>query len=213
MEEYNSKYPGTEKEDGTKLALLYVITNGFLGNQYSHRIPRKYINLAEDVDAFNSYPWGEDVWTDLVTNMKNSAQALKICTGKRVAFPGCMLAIQIWAFETFPSLASAGLCNKIEGKEEQIPRTLRWSFHKKPSIEKFCELIFNNTEFEWTRMDPSQDEIKCIEGLQGIEGNEAFQDLRIDADRALHKKKKKKDAQKQKGNEKETETVLDGRGS
>ncbi|CAH9121915.1 unnamed protein product [Cuscuta epithymum] len=61
-------------------------------------------------------------------------------------------------------------------------------------------------------MDPSQDEIKCIEGLQGIEGNEAFQDLRIDADRALHKKKKK-DAQKQKGKEKETETVLDGRGS
>ncbi|CAH9067529.1 unnamed protein product [Cuscuta europaea] len=212
MEEYNSKYPGTQKEDGIKLALLYVLAHGFLGNQYSHRLPGKYMNLVEDLDAFNSYPWGEDVWDDLVSNMKNNAQALKICTGNRVAFPGCMHAIQIWAFETFPSLASAGLCNKIEGKEDQIPRTLRWSFFKKPSLEKLCELIFNNTEFEWITMVPSLEEIKCIEGLQGCEGNEAFQDLRIDADRA-QTKQNKKNAEKQKGKKKETESVLDGRGN
>ncbi|CAH9146957.1 unnamed protein product [Cuscuta epithymum] len=210
MEEYNSEYPRTQKEDGIKLALLYVLAHGFLGNQYSHRLPGKYINLVENLDTFNSYPWGEDVWDDLVTNMKNNAQALKICTGKRVAFPGCMHAIQIWAFETFPSLASAGLCNKIEGKEDQIPRTLRWSFFKKPSIEKFCELIFHNIEFEWIRMVPSAEEIKCIEGLRGREGNEAFQDLRIDLDRA-QAKQKKKNAEKQKGKKKETESVLDGR--
>ncbi|CAH9065643.1 unnamed protein product, partial [Cuscuta epithymum] len=199
LERYNRNNPGTEENDGLKLGLLYALAHGLFGNQYAIRLPGKYINLVQDLDAFNSYPWGDDVWDDLVANMKNNAEALKFCTRKRVAFTACMQAIQIWAFETFPILANERLCYVIKDKENVIPRTLKWAFHKKPSIQKFCELIFSNDKFEWTKIVPSADEIQRIQGLVGGESNEA-KDLRIDAT-IKNTKQSKKDARGKKGKE------------
>ncbi|CAH9141552.1 unnamed protein product [Cuscuta epithymum] len=72
-----------------------------------------------------------------------------------------MHALQIWAFETFPSLANTGLRNIIQGRENVIPRTLKWAFHKKPSMELFCNLIYDNAaKFEWKREVPIVEEMK-----------------------------------------------------
>ncbi|CAH9083610.1 unnamed protein product [Cuscuta europaea] len=146
LEAYNHTDPHIAKEDGVKLALLYVLAHGLLGHQMSRPLPEKYLKLVHDIEAFNTYPWGDDVWDDLVTNITRSAEALNVCDGNRVAFPGCMHVLQIWAFETFPSLANTGLCIIIQGRETVIPRTLKWAFHKKPSMEVFCDLIFDNGE-------------------------------------------------------------------
>ncbi|CAH9089168.1 unnamed protein product [Cuscuta europaea] len=97
--------------------------------------------------------------------MKQSCEALENCKGERVTFPGYMIAIQVWAFETFPSLSKGGLCKVIEGRENIIPRTLKWEFHKKPRLEVLCDLIFYNDKFEWTGIVPVDEELYLIEGF------------------------------------------------
>ncbi|CAH9088630.1 unnamed protein product [Cuscuta europaea] len=76
-----------------------------------------------------------------------------------------MHVLQIWAFETLSILANTGLCSIIEGRENVIPRTLKWAFQKKPFMELFCDLIFDNDEFEWKSIVPTAQEMENIQGV------------------------------------------------
>ncbi|CAH9134733.1 unnamed protein product [Cuscuta epithymum] len=143
---YNTDDPGVEKNDGVKLALLHVLSNGLFGNQVARALPALYVNLVDNLEQFNEYPWGDDVWSELVANMRANPKSLKKCKGDRVTLPGCLIAIQVWAFETFTGLAKEGICSLIQGRETRIPRAVRWSFVKKPSMETLSNIIFKNEQ-------------------------------------------------------------------
>ncbi|CAH9082490.1 unnamed protein product, partial [Cuscuta europaea] len=152
---YNSGDPDNDQNDGVKLALLHVLSHGLFGNHTARELPAMYVNLVENLDDFNEYPWGDDVWAELVDNMRTNAKSLKKCKGTRVTLTGCLIAIQVWAFETFTGLAKADICSVIEGRETRIPRAVKWEFVKKPSLEVSSKIIFKNEQFEWKRMEPT----------------------------------------------------------
>ncbi|CAH9085630.1 unnamed protein product [Cuscuta epithymum] len=187
--EYNSEEAGVERNDGVKLALLHVLSHGLFGNQVARELPSSYVNLVEDLEAFNTYPWGEDVWADLVSNMRTNAKSLKKCKGERVTVPGCLIAIQVWAFETFTGLAKADICKVIEGREMSIPRAVKWEFLKKPHLEVFCNIIFKNKEFEWERMQATSLEIEKFPNLRPNTGGIVGE--RIESVKLFEKKEKK----------------------
>ncbi|CAH9074166.1 unnamed protein product [Cuscuta europaea] len=152
---YNSEDLEAERNDPVKLALLHVLSHGLFGNQVARELPALYVNLVDNLDGFNNYPWGDDVWTELVDIMRTNSKSLKKCAGQRVTLPGCLIAIQVWAFETFTGLEKAEICKLIEGRESRIPRAVKREFIKKPSMELLSKIIFKNEQFEWKMMEPT----------------------------------------------------------
>ncbi|VFQ78815.1 unnamed protein product [Cuscuta campestris] len=114
---------GSMPNDALKMSLLYALANTFLGNQPSVNFPMCYLNLVDDLDEFNSYPWGDDVWRELVDHVYRCAVCIEKGGSTRPTFGGFMFALQVWAFETFPALAEAGMCVVDPDRVNAIPRS------------------------------------------------------------------------------------------
>ncbi|CAH9095061.1 unnamed protein product, partial [Cuscuta epithymum] len=174
FESINNRREDMQPFDAVKLALLHVLGNYILGNQKSLKVPTTYINLVDDLDAFNKFPWGDIVWSDLVDKVPKCAAILGEGKSTRVTFPGYVFALQIWGFETFPELNRARVC--LKRPETYWPRTLNWSVTSKPSSVVLAEIIFNNPEFQWEEMKPTEEELEetCVaHALEKISSEEA----------------------------------------
>ena len=49
-------------DDVIRLGMLYVLSSIILANGKTVRIPLIYVELVEDIQAFNDYPWGIPAW-------------------------------------------------------------------------------------------------------------------------------------------------------
>ncbi|CAH9089669.1 unnamed protein product [Cuscuta europaea] len=150
---YNCNNEGTVEHDGVKLGLLYMLGHGLFGNQNKVALPSYYVNLVDDLEVFYSYPWGRDIWDDLVNYAGKSVELLSTSKSDRVTFPGFMFAMQIWAFEMLSGLSKAGICMLKKDQDTVILHTLKWVFTKKPNMDLLCKLIFYNNEFEYKPME------------------------------------------------------------
>ncbi|VFQ73127.1 unnamed protein product [Cuscuta campestris] len=74
-------------------------------------------------------------------------------------FGGFVFTLQVWAFEKFPSLRESGHCQIVKGREDWIPRCLRWEIYAKISGQFLQEAIFENPEFEVSKIVPSEREL------------------------------------------------------
>ncbi|VFQ66108.1 unnamed protein product [Cuscuta campestris] len=104
------------------------------------------------------YPWGEDVWKDLVENVRKCCCIMNTSKKPRFNFPGFHFALQIWVYETFPALMQEKECILDEGKKTSWPRALRWSADGRTTKELLEKKIFKNEKFEWTEMVKSDEE-------------------------------------------------------
>ncbi|VFQ70854.1 unnamed protein product [Cuscuta campestris] len=102
---FDREAPNTMPNDVLKMALIYALANSFLGNQPYVNLPMSYLNLVDDINEFNCYPWGDDVWSELIDHVYRCAVYIEKGGSTRPTFGGYMFALQVWAFETFPSLA------------------------------------------------------------------------------------------------------------
>ena len=48
-----------------KVVLLFFLSNLFLANNGKVYLDSFYLNLLEDLDKFNQFPWGEVLWDDM----------------------------------------------------------------------------------------------------------------------------------------------------
>ncbi|PON53435.1 hypothetical protein TorRG33x02_305510 [Trema orientale] len=60
-------------EDAMKPVLLYFLAQAVLSNVKSMNVPNMCFRLVNDLDAFNAYPWGSYLWSDLKDQMKKRA--------------------------------------------------------------------------------------------------------------------------------------------
>ncbi|CAH9055909.1 unnamed protein product, partial [Cuscuta epithymum] len=174
FESINNRRQDMQPLDAVKLGLLHVLGNYILGNQSSLKVPTTYINLVDDLDVFNKFPWGDIVWSDLLDKVPKCAAILGEGKSTRVTFPGYVFALQIWGFETFPELTRKRVC--LKRHETYWPRTLNWSVTSKPSAVILGEIIFNNPQFEWEEMKPTEEELEetCVaHALEKISAEEA----------------------------------------
>ncbi|CAH9100059.1 unnamed protein product [Cuscuta europaea] len=120
---------GTETdEDIIRLSLIYVLSHSFLSAHPKIALNSSYLNLIDDIDAFNSYLWGRVIWSDMVSCFKNGANCLKLNEAHYNVY-GCVVALQVWAFESFPGLREVGLALLVD--RVAFPRVLRWTSAKK----------------------------------------------------------------------------------
>ncbi|VFQ88083.1 unnamed protein product [Cuscuta campestris] len=88
--------------DGVKIGVLYLLGSHIVGNQPSMKLPPLYLHLVDDLSRLNAYPWGDEIWDLLVEDMAKCSLTLRKSKKDRFTFPGFLMALQIWAFETFP---------------------------------------------------------------------------------------------------------------
>ncbi|GMN18720.1 hypothetical protein TIFTF001_048026 [Ficus carica] len=125
----NSKFDNDD--DAVKLSLLYIVFSILLSNASSVKIDPKYFALADNLDAFNEFPWGVLSWEatrtaicSTVENMISSKRRPKKNIDKsRYSVAGFPQALLVWAYETSPVIASKFTTNY----EHALPRMMSWT--------------------------------------------------------------------------------------
>ena len=125
----NAKFD--DDDDAVKLSLLYIIFSIPLSNASTVKIDPKFFALADDLDAFNFFPWGVLSWEatraaichTVDNRISSKRRPLKKYDKVHYSLPGFPHALIVWAYETLPSIAT-----KFTTKyEPAIPRMTSWT--------------------------------------------------------------------------------------
>ncbi|KAL5539769.1 hypothetical protein UlMin_045147 [Ulmus minor] len=123
--------------DRVKIALLYFLEGVLLGADPKRNVSTFHMSTVDDLDMFNSYPWGTVVYDTTVDSLGGKDLAEKY--RERLRKPphkqlpdvketytlyGFPFAFQIWAFEAIPFLGM--VCARRVDGPVRFPRCLNW---------------------------------------------------------------------------------------
>ncbi|PHU20969.1 hypothetical protein BC332_12120 [Capsicum chinense] len=125
------KGKGLSKKHKQSLCLVWFLHNVLWVRDINNNISLELINLSEDLETFNSYPWGYESFKMTVKYLLTSL------TPKTVNLYGFPWAFMAWAFEAIPYLRQ-----QVNYQEEvSCPRILRWLSSKIDKNAKFLDLF------------------------------------------------------------------------
>ncbi|PHU24580.1 hypothetical protein BC332_09687 [Capsicum chinense] len=125
------KGKGLSKKHKQSLCLVYFVHNVLWERDVNNNISLSLINLSEDLEAFNNYPWSYESFKMTIKYL------LTPLTPKTVNLYGFPWAFMAWAFE-----AISYLRQQVNYKEEVFrPRVLRWLSAKTDKNAKFLDLF------------------------------------------------------------------------
>ncbi|XP_073303760.1 uncharacterized protein [Primulina huaijiensis] len=100
----------------------------------TNKIDPKYLRLIDDLDRFNSYPWGRVAFRDAVRCLKKDllgrynylteTQGRKEVDGSFL-IGGFVLPLQILAYECYPSVAQK-VARRRDVDDLMLPRMFQW---------------------------------------------------------------------------------------
>ncbi|PHT63458.1 hypothetical protein T459_32682 [Capsicum annuum] len=126
-----SKGKGLVKKHKQSLCLVWFVHNVLWARDINNNINLDLINLFEDLEAFNSYPWGYESFKMTVEYL------LTPLTPKTVNLYSFPWAFMAWPFEAIPYLRQ-----QVNYQEEVFcPRILRWLSAKTDKNTKFLDLF------------------------------------------------------------------------
>ncbi|KAH0681241.1 hypothetical protein KY284_022326 [Solanum tuberosum] len=106
----------TSRKHKESLCLLWFVHNVILAKDLNNNISLKWVNLSQDIEAFNNYPWGHESFE---LTIKYLLKPLGQKTNNLFGFP---LVFMTWTFEAIPHLT-----HQVNAEEEiSSPRILRW---------------------------------------------------------------------------------------
>ncbi|GMN19823.1 hypothetical protein TIFTF001_039905 [Ficus carica] len=135
----NSKFDNDD--DAVKLSLLYIVFSIPLSNASSVKIDPKYFALADNLDAFNEFPWGVLSWEATRTAI-------------------CSTALLVWAYETSPVIASKFTTNY----EHALPRMMSWTTADNVRFDDVLAAFATVGESKCVDLTPTEEELKnpCV---------------------------------------------------
>ncbi|KAG5621015.1 hypothetical protein H5410_006233 [Solanum commersonii] len=117
----------TPRKHKESLCLLWFVHNVLLAKDINNNISLKWVNLSQDIEAFNNYPWGHESFELTVKYL------LKPLGNNLFVFPWAFMA---WAFEVIPLLT-----HQINAEEEiSSLRLLRWLRSKTKTAKNIPDL-------------------------------------------------------------------------
>ncbi|PHU30990.1 hypothetical protein BC332_03083 [Capsicum chinense] len=125
------KGKGLSKNHKKSLCLVWFVHNILWAKDVNNNISLGLIKLSEDLDAFNSYPWGYESFKMTVKYL------LTPLAPKIVNLYDFPWAFMVWVFEAIPYLRQQ--VNYQEGVF--CPRILRWLSAKTDKSAKFLDLF------------------------------------------------------------------------
>lgn len=127
------------------LAKLVFLETILLPKQERSSINTRHLDIADNSETFDNYPWGRVSYEKLIESITNCGDSLqKITTGYGVH--GFSHALVAWAYEILPSLAENqyGICRNPNA----TPRILRWQFlyQGRFNSKGLVENVFENSK-------------------------------------------------------------------
>ncbi|KAK3172223.1 hypothetical protein Dsin_032948 [Dipteronia sinensis] len=119
-----------QPKDGLKMDLVLIGNNVLFGQDFRRKVTLWLFQLVEDLEAFNSFPWGSYVYMMTIHYLRQgfrsaNAPLKHIAHYNLYCFPW---ALEIWAMEVFGSLID--LVGKNLGHRH--PRLQNWRIFKRP---------------------------------------------------------------------------------
>ncbi|KAF3676938.1 hypothetical protein FXO38_04067 [Capsicum annuum] len=125
------KGKGLSKKHKQSLCLVWFVHNVLWARDVSNNISLGLINLSDDLEAFNNYPWG---YESFKITFEYLLTPLMLKTVNLYGFPWAFMA---WAFEAIPYLRQ-----QVNYQQEfSYPRILRWLSAKIDKNVKFLDLF------------------------------------------------------------------------
>ncbi|KAH0665218.1 hypothetical protein KY290_027495 [Solanum tuberosum] len=120
----------TPRKHTESLCLLWFVHNVLLARDLNNNISLKWVNLSQDIEAFNNYPWG---YESIELTVKYLLKPLGPKTNNLFGFPWPFMA---WAIESIPHLT-----HQVNVEEEiSSPRILRW-LRSKQKLPKIIQIF------------------------------------------------------------------------
>ncbi|POO03630.1 hypothetical protein TorRG33x02_008350 [Trema orientale] len=127
----------------------------FKNSCFGHLLNMKIMSLSvDDLDLFNKYPWGKESFRELIKSFQRDwakkGKELKEKYAQRkitrkfftYAIYGFRHALQVWAYEAIPLVAS-----KFAIKESiTVPRIIGWDAKLKPSATEIDDVLNSNNQ-------------------------------------------------------------------
>ncbi|KAF3671659.1 putative glycerol-3-phosphate 2-O-acyltransferase 6-like [Capsicum annuum] len=140
------------KKHKKSLCLVWFVHNVLWAIDVNNNISLNLINIFEDLEAFNNYPWGYESFKMTVEYL------LTPLTPKTVNLYGFPWAFMAWAFEAIPYLRQ-----QVNYQEKVFcPRILRWLLVKTDKNTKFLDL-FNSPKEACARAAEEHHELKKVD--------------------------------------------------
>uniref|UniRef100_A0A251UXD5 Putative phospholipase-like, Aminotransferase-like, plant mobile domain protein n=2 Tax=Helianthus annuus TaxID=4232 RepID=A0A251UXD5_HELAN len=113
--------------DAVRICLLMLVEVGFMACDPRGPVDLTLLELVEDLDSWNTYPWGSYVWRSVYKHLHNalakrSARHRYMPLG--YALSGFIWIFKIWIFEVFPYAKTFAV------KRDGIPRAISWGASK-----------------------------------------------------------------------------------
>ncbi|XP_021818059.1 uncharacterized protein LOC110760154 isoform X1 [Prunus avium] len=162
----------TDEEDVVKLGFVYFVVFVLLGTEKHVNMNMRYLKLAEDLDAFEKYPWGAVSYAktheSLVRALCADYQRVKVpkrtqkkakttMTCDRIReyhIKGFGFAFQIWAFEVFPALTE--LQYVVHEENALRPRILHWRSNNLARYNELMSHVYENIEVDVKFVRPTE---------------------------------------------------------
>ncbi|KAA0035610.1 Ulp1-like peptidase [Cucumis melo var. makuwa] len=148
LEDIFLEYEGDD-DDIVKLALVYFIEISLLGKDRRTKVDIDFFKIADDWNTFNNYDWGRIVFVRTLSALKRAldkqyAKGKKKSTQtKKYTINGFPHALQVWAYESIPTIIGCGV-DKVN--DHAIPRMLRWVCQQSPKSQTISQ-VFDSPMF------------------------------------------------------------------
>ncbi|KAL0545995.1 hypothetical protein IC582_015899 [Cucumis melo] len=168
LEDIFLEYEGDD-DDIVKLALVYFIEISLLGKDRRTKVDIGFFKIADDWNTFNNYDWGRIVFVRTLSALKRAldkqyAKGKKKSTQtKKYTINGFPHALQVWAYESIPTIIGCGV-NKVN--DHAIPRMLRWVCQQSPKSQTISQ-VFDSSMFiikAVIEMTPEEEQLKIASG-------------------------------------------------
>ncbi|GJT99744.1 phospholipase-like protein [Tanacetum coccineum] len=149
-------------EDSVRLCLILALEVIFMGRLFTCPVDDSLFGLVENLEAWNVFPWGEHVWTQLYDSIKNVV--VKHSDTHYLGFKkdrnyvptytltGFVFAFQIWILESFERSNRWWI-----NAPQVIPRAIGWSkksiFKRSDCCYLFAKDSKTNTDIRPTRAE------------------------------------------------------------
>lgn len=132
-------------DDALKLGLCLFLYAVLIGRgSTNHALHLKYLNLCDDLNAFNTFPWGRLSYEYFVSEFYHSHTLMSTEEkgNRNVAYDvfGFAHCLQVWALEVFPDIEGLKEYRNSRGPNT-IPRILGWSFCGKAKYGMFDNML------------------------------------------------------------------------
>ncbi|KAA0062478.1 Ulp1-like peptidase [Cucumis melo var. makuwa] len=168
LEDIILEYEGDDN-DIVKLALVYFIEISLLGKDRRTKVDIGFFKIADDWNTFNNYDWGRIVFVRTLSALKRAldkqyAKGKKKSTQtKKYTINGFLHALQVWAYESIPTIIG---CDVDKVNDHAIPRILRWVCQQSPKSQTISQ-VFDSSMFiikAVIEMTPEEEQLKIASG-------------------------------------------------